>query len=260
MTAREQIEKKDRVKAAVLAVLIFIGLFILCLFMTAFAIPDPPPGDQFVAVGMADFGNSVDAAGDSESEVPSEEVQEVVEEAVSESNTVESNTAEEIVTQETSDVSTPTSTNTENTEPAEEEQTVSSGLSSILDKINDSSGGGGSDGTTEGTGNQGDPNGNIDGKGVVQGEGIGWALSGRGMVGEPKLSEKPKEKGKVVLDIYVDRNGKVTSTSRNYPLSTTSSDYLFSLAEKAAKTAQFSVKQDAPPTQKGNMTFYFELK
>jgi outer membrane biosynthesis protein TonB len=260
MTTREEIENKDRIKAGVLAFLIFAGLIVLCIFMTAFSIQDPPPGDQFVAVGMADFGDSADAGGDSESEVPSEEVQEVVEEAMSQSSTVETNTAEEIVTQETSDVSTPTSTKTEKTDPVEPEKTVSSGLSSILDKINDTSGGGGSEGTTSGTGNQGDPNGNIDGKGVVQGEGIGWALSGRGMVGQPKLSEKPKEKGKVVLDIRVDRDGKVTSTDRNYNLSTTTSDYLFTLAEKAAKTARFSVKKDAPPSQLGSMTFLFELK
>ena len=262
-TKREEIEKKDRRKAAVISGLIFSVIMVLCFFLTAFTIQDPPPGDQFVAVGMADFGQDLSASGDSESEVPSEEVQEVVEEEAAQSEEVQTTQTEEIVTQEQSEASVPTSTTTEPTqeqEPAEEEQQVSSGLSSILDKINDSSGGGGSEGQGEGTGNEGDPGGQIDGTGVVQGDGVGWSLAGRGMLGKPKLNENPTEEGDVVLNIYVNKQGKVVRTSRNYPLSTTSSNYLFELAEKAAKTAKFSVKNDAPAEQKGTMTFRFRLK
>lgn len=261
---RAEIEKKDRQKAAVLSALIFAGIVVLCFILTAFTIQDPPPGEQFVAVGMADFGNTYDAGGDNETEVPSEEVQEVVEEETAQSEQVQTTTTEQIETQETSEVAVPTSDTPSNNdteqEPVEEEQQVSSGLSNILDKINDSSGGGGSEGDTEGTGNQGDPGGQIDGTGVVQGDGVGWSLAGRGMLGKPKINENPTEEGIVVLDIYVDRQGKVTRTKRNYVKSTTSSTYLFDLAEKAAKTAKFSVKNDAPAEQKGEMTFRFKLK
>ena len=85
---RAEIEKKDRQKAAVLSALIFAGIVVLCFILTAFTIQDPPPGEQFVAVGMADFGNTYDAGGDNETEVPSEEVQEVVEEETAQSEQV----------------------------------------------------------------------------------------------------------------------------------------------------------------------------
>lgn len=260
---REEIEKKDRRKAAVISGLIFSAIMVLCFFLTAFTIQDPPPGDQFVAVGMADFGQDLSAGGDNESEVPSEEVQEVVEEEAAQSEQVQTTQTEEIVTQDQSEASVPTSTTTETTqepEPAEEEQQVSSGLSSILDKINDSSGGGGSEGQNEGTGNEGDPGGQIDGTGVVQGDGIGWSLAGRGMLGEPKLNETPTEEGIVVLNIYVNRKGEVIRTSRNIAASTATSSRLFELAEKAALTARFSVDNNAGAEQKGSMTFRFKLK
>ncbi len=258
---RAEQEKKDRRIAALTSVLIFALVVTLCAILTAFTIQDPPPGEQFVAVGMADFGSDLTAGGDNESEVASEEVQEVVEEEASQSEVTESAPTEEIVTQDQSDVSVPTgSEESTQEEPTEEEQEVSDGLNSILDRINDSSGGGGSEGDSEGTGNEGDPNGQIDGKGVVQGEGIGWSLAGRGMQGSPKLEEDPTEEGIVVLTIYVNRTGKVVRTKRNYVKSTTSSNYLFQLAEKAAKTAKFTVKNDAPAEQKGEMVFRFELQ
>lgn len=263
MTTRAEIEKKDRRLAAVLSGLIFAVIVVLCFFLVAFTIQDPPPGEQFVAVGMADFGQDMVAGGDNETEVPSEEVQEVVEEESAQTEQTQVTQAEEIVTQESSDVSVPTGNNPnpqEKPEPIEEEQQVSSGLGNILDQINNTSGGGGSDGENEGTGNEGDPEGNIDGMGVVQGDGVGYSLAGRGMLGRPKISEDPTEEGVVVLVIYVNRQGKVVRTSRNYPKSTTSSNYLFKLAETAALTANFSVKTDAPAEQKGEMTFRFKLK
>jgi TonB family protein len=256
-----EIEKKDRRVAAILSVLIFALIVVLTFFLTAFTIQDPPPGEQFVAVGMADFGSDLNAGGDNETEVPSEEVQEVVDQQTSQSETQNTAPTEEIVTQENSDVSVPTGTAEQTQdEPVEEQQEVSSGLSSVLDRINDSSGGGGSEGQNEGTGNEGDPQGQIDGMGVVQGDGIGYSLAGRGMLGRPKLGEDPKEEGTVVLNIYVDRNGNVTRTTWNRAQSTTTSSYLVELAKKAAKTAKFSVKNNAPAEQKGTMTFRFELK
>ena len=62
--------------------LLFVGVLALCFFLTAFTIQDPPPGEQFVAVGFADLGSTEEAAGNVESETPSEVVQEAEEEAV----------------------------------------------------------------------------------------------------------------------------------------------------------------------------------
>ncbi|WP_306641971.1 hypothetical protein [Sanyastnella coralliicola] len=261
MSTREQEEKKDRKIAATLSGIFFAGIIVLCFFLVAFTIPDPPPGEEYIAVGMADFGQDIKAGGDNETEVPSETPENVVEEESAQAEETQVTAAEEVVTQDASDVSVPTNTNPEpdpDPEPVEEEQQVSSGLSQAFEHMN-TSGGGGSDGSTEGTGNEGDPQGDIDGLGVVQGDGIGFSLGGRGMVGKPK-NVTPSEEGIVVLKIYVDRQGNVLRTDRDYVKSTTSSNSLFKLAEEAALTARFEVKSDAPAEQKGEMTFRFKLQ
>ena len=104
--ARVSMEKRNQRQAAALSGLLFVGVLALCFFLTAFTIQDPPPGEQFVAVGFADLGSTEEAGGDTESETPSEVVQEAEEEAVaaSEPEPVVEEAAEEVVTQESSEM------------------------------------------------------------------------------------------------------------------------------------------------------------
>lgn len=257
MAQREVILQKDRRKAMLLAASIFIMVVLMCFFLTAFTIQDPPPGEQYVAIGMADFGDVLEAGGDSESEVPSEEQSNQEQSQATES----SDAATDVATQTSSDVSVSSSPKpTPKPKPKPDPQ-PSDALNNALNNMNSSNGGGGSDGNSAGVGNEGDQNGQIDGSGAVQGDGVGYSLAGRGLIGRPKLTSNPQEEGIVVLNVFVDRNGKVIKTTRNYVKSKVSGQghNLFALAEQAAKTAKFSVKNDAPPEQKGEMTFRFEL-
>ena len=61
-----------------MAFLSFSGVVVACFFLVTFTKSIPPPGEQYVAVGFADLGDVENAAGDVESEVPSETVEEVV--------------------------------------------------------------------------------------------------------------------------------------------------------------------------------------
>ncbi len=250
---------KDTRPALAISVAFHVLIVLLLIIGVAFKMPDPPIKDQYVSVALADFGNSSTGQGDVESENPREETQQEDTPQETQTQPVETQ-PDPIVTQTESEVSTPSSTEetVDNTPDPEPDPQVSDALSNALNNINNSGGGDGDDGTS---GNVGTQDGDIDGKGVFgDGSANGWSLSGRGMSGEPSLSESPIEEGKVVLEIFVDRDGKVKNTKRNYGLSNTSSDYLFKLAEKAAKTAAFTVKSDAPPLQKGSMTFHFKLK
>ena len=101
-------ERKERRKAAVLSTVTYVAILAACVFLVAFQEMTPPPGEQFVAVGMADFGNVEEAGGDRETETPSEEVEEVIEQEVSESTVEEVAPVEAIETQEVSDVDVPT--------------------------------------------------------------------------------------------------------------------------------------------------------
>ena len=267
MEARTEVLKKDRRKSAIAALIIFLLLVVATFILTAYSIPNPPPGDTFVEVGMADFGQDLSASGDTESETPSESPTEEVQEETSESQAADAADTQEIDTQETSEAvvesgSSTTTTTTPNPTPTPDpkpDPKPSDELSGALGSLGQS-GGGPSDGDGEGTGNEGVNDGEIDGKGVIAGGDIGWALSGRGIIGKPTVTDNVTDDGVVVLDIYVDRDGKVTRTKRNYTQSTTSNSYLFEISEKAAKKASFSVKPDAPAEQKGQMTFRYKLK
>ena len=78
----EHNEKKNRIRAGVMTGIVFSVVLLLCFFLVAFTIQDPPPGEQYVAVGFADMGSVDEAGGVTESEVPSEVVEEVIEEAI----------------------------------------------------------------------------------------------------------------------------------------------------------------------------------
>ena len=256
-------ERKERRKAAVASFVTYSAILAACFFFVAFQEVTPPPGEQFVAVGMADFGNVEEAGGDRETEVPSEEVQEVVEQEVSESVSEEVAPVEAVETQEASEVDVPTQeevveTPTEVEDPDPEPE-ISQDLANAFNAFNTNSGGGGSDGAQQGTGNSGAEDGKIEGAGVVSGEFGDSFLEGGTMIGEPNLDRKPDEEGVVRMKIYVDKSGKVTDARFDAANSTTSSSRLVALAKEAAMTARFS-SHPTKPTRTGWIQFNFELQ
>ena len=202
---------KHKRLASVLTALIFVGIIALCFFLTAFSIQDPPPGEQYVAVGFADLGEVNNAGGETETEIPSEVVEEVVEETESIESVVEQVVTEEIVPEEEREVVIPIEEVEEVVEevPVEEPVRISAGANLI--NAFASSGGGGSEGETEGTGNQGVEHGKIDGSGVVTGDFGSAYLDGAKMLSPPRLDEKPTEEGLIRMKIVVNSDGKVIS-------------------------------------------------
>lgn len=130
---------------------------------------------------------------------------------------------------------------------------------------------GGNEGITGKPGDQGNPFGTPDatsyegtggsgnGIGSGNGSGVSFDLAGRTSRSIPKPSTNFRERGIVVVTIYVDRSGNVTRVVPGARGSTTSNKQLFDLASTAARKAKFSVKEDAPAEQKGTITYIFEL-
>jgi hypothetical protein len=257
---RLEVEKSNRRKAGALTSVIFISVLILCFFLTAFTMSIPTPGEQFVAVGFADLGDTDQASGDTESETPSETVQEAVQPETAASEAIETTSTEEVVTQESSEVAAPSQP-----EPVEEpdpepdpEPTVSSALSNRLGAL--ASSGGGSQGESEeGAGNEGNDDGRIEGRGVVSGEDGEWALEGGERIGKPMLDESPRREGVVRVDIIVDKAGNVTSALYDGKHSTITDSEHIELALRAARTAKFTPNQ-AMPLRRGFMNILFELE
>jgi len=121
-----------------------------------------------------------------------------------------------------------------------------------------------SEGIAGGPGNQGDPNGQPGvkryGQGGGTGNGISFNLSGRQARALPKPAYPGNEGGIVVVEVTVDKLGKVAAVRGGILGSTTSDPDLLDAATKAARGARFNVDGNAPAFQKGTITYHFVLQ
>lgn len=122
-----------------------------------------------------------------------------------------------------------------------------------------------SEGVTGGPGNQGSPTGSVDSQNRGEGSGLGnngisYDLAGRGVRKLPLPKYDYQEGGKVVVEVSVDRSGKVTQAVAGIKGSNTLNEDLLRIAREAALETQFDPKPDAPPVQKGTITYNFILK
>lgn len=122
-----------------------------------------------------------------------------------------------------------------------------------------------SEGVAGGAGNQGVPTGSVDSQVRGDGSGLGdsgvsYDLAGRRHQRLPLPKYDYQEGGRVVVEVSVDRSGKVTQANPGIKGSTTLDEYLLKVAREAALGAQFESNPSAPPVQKGTITYNFILK
>jgi len=121
-------------------------------------------------------------------------------------------------------------------------------------------------GNTYGPGNQGSPDGTPGtkqyglGGGVGAGKGISYNLSGRNAKSLPKPTFPGNESGIVVVEVTVDKFGKVTKALPGIQGSNTVNADLLEAAKKAALSASFNTDQNAAAFQKGTITYHFILQ
>lgn len=121
------------------------------------------------------------------------------------------------------------------------------------------------EGVAGGPGNQGVTSGSIDSKVRGEGSGLGdkgpsYDLKGRDVQTLPLPKYDYNADGIVVVEVSVDRLGKVTQAVPGTKGSTTLEEYLLKVAKEAALKARFEAKPDAPVIQKGTITYNFKLK
>lgn len=109
-------------------------------------------------------------------------------------------------------------------------------------------GGGYGDGTGTGYGN---------GKG--KGTGVSFSLKGRIAKTYLKPSYPGNEDGIVVVEVTVDKSGKVTKATPGVKGTNTLNSGLMEAARKAAFSTKFSESNDAPEIQTGTITYHFVL-
>lgn len=121
--------------------------------------------------------------------------------------------------------------------------------------------GSGSQGVSEGSGDQGKPNGtltstNYDGYGGGNGN---YSLAGRTKVYIPLPTYKSNEQGRVIIQIWVNREGRVTRAEFQPKGSSTTNGNLVNKAKEAAMKASFNPDPSAPEEQKGTITYLFVI-
>jgi len=231
---------------------------------------------------------SLDAAGigtmvDGEGYVPMPEpvVQEPTPESVEETNAITDDASQEAPTisdkKQSENRKSDTQVRKETPQQQQTQQQVSNNLNNAFNNIK------GGSGNTTGTGQQGDPNGSIDGRGVMggggsagtgggsgggNGTGVGtgtgggsganWSLAGRQILNNPKVQGNAPDEGTVTVDIWVDSKGNVTKAIANAAKSNTSSGTLFKMAEDAARKAKFNSSASGNE-QKGSIKITFKL-
>ncbi len=258
----ELIQDKNSRKGLIGTILFHLVLFLLFLFV-GMAYPDPPPPEEGITIN---FGTSDEGMGEEQPENPSETSENVEQENVETETTAASNVAEEQMTTQThtETVNVNASENTtQESETVVEEQSTSQNLSEALNAFNNNSS---SSNANEGeTGNPGDQ-GSLDGdlnspnhNGGGVGNGVTYSLTGRNMLSTPKIKDNSQEQGKVVVDIVVDKTGKVIKATPGGRGSTTTSPLLYKKALEAALKTKFNAKPDLVGDQKGQMTFVFIL-
>jgi protein TonB len=114
---------------------------------------------------------------------------------------------------------------------------------------------------TPGSGNgSGTGFGSGNGSGNGNGPGVSYDLSGRTMVRKPQISDDSQEQGRVVIEVTVDKNGKVLAATGPYRGSTTTSGVLVRKAKEAALKMQFNPSPNGIEEQRGTVTINFILR
>lgn len=261
-------EKKNRTYA-LLATLLFHGAMVFMLFTLALRTPLPLPGEEGMEVnlgfsdeGLGDVQTTNIPAGSQASSPPPRATK--TDEVVTADEEEAPNIAEKTKPRPKTETVTPSQSNRPSeTKPA---QPVLNPNALYRGK-QQGQGEPASQGITQGTGDQGRPEGsptseNYTGQGGA-GSGPGFYLSGRSKVFLFQPAYNSQDQGTVVVEIVVDRQGNVIRAlpGKKVPgtnIGTTTSDQtLWNEARNAALKSKFSPNPNADPEQKGYIVYRF---
>ena len=256
------LETEEEKKSFVITSVIFGILLLLCFFF-GLTYMDPPP-ENGIAIN---FGTSDVGQGDIQPLEP------VKSSPQPEYTPPQKALEDEIATQENSDA--PVIKKTNEKKPVKEvkeavkpkpklSQSTTSALESLINgpKSNGAETGQGNDNLP---GDKGDPNGDRyansfygNGTGNGSGNGTSWGLKGRRLSAPAKEVQDCNEYGRVVVKIWVNRDGNVTKAERSQG-TTNTNPCLVNPALSAAKRFKWQPDSNAPETQIGFIVINFKL-
>ena len=237
--------KEEDHRRALYAALVFIMLLILFFLLVSLEVPDPPKEEKLVEITMEDidydFGSQPEG-GSQSSEVTPDDV--TVPDPVDPAPDIPTQSEESVVVNSNpANGSGDSEANQNNNEPAVDNSFTFPGNGN-------GQGNGSGDAFGNGTGVGGDGSGNTPGDGTKNLD--------RKLIQPPSFNANAQEEGKIALDIYVDAKGNVVKTKFKQSKSTSGSDYLKKLAEKAARTMKYDKKNGAGMEYVGYQIFSFK--
>ena len=278
------LESKDKRRGVIWTILYHIILLLLSAYYGLSYFEPKPEDGIIINFGNSEtgLGNEVDGAQSVSSAVPQQQQQHTQQEEVEETDNAE----DPVMTQENTEApSLDTKSNkTEKpkepvkTEPTPEELELQRiekerlekqrKLDEQFGKVSSSKSGG--EGVTQSGGDQGDPNGDPNSPNRTGGSSGGGGGSGNYMLGNRQALTKPapdpcpnnSDEGRVVVKIFVDREGNVTRAIPGEKIpggvaTTTTSSCLFDKAKGAAMRTKWQADSDAEPTQIGYIIYNF---
>ncbi len=262
-------QRKHKYKGIIGTILVHVGILVM-LVLLGFTTILPLPEEEGVEVnlGYSDQGMGT---------IQPKEIPMVQQKAPPPTPQPEPDVVEEIATQDTEDAPVVEKT----TEPeVKEVPIVETPVEEIKEEIvkeepkvnpaamykgkSSSSTETGNEGITGKPGDQGKPNGTIDSKNYLGkggfGDGPSYSLGGRTHRVLPLPAKTFSENGTVVVQITVNKAGKVIKAVAIDKGSNTTNSALRKLAQEAAKKAIFNAKADAAEFQRGTITYHFIVK
>lgn len=268
------LETQHERKSMIITVILHV-LLLLLLFFFGFKYLDPPP-ERGIAIN---FGTSETGSGIAK---PKEVVQSAPKTSRPKPVPVENIAKEEVVTQENIEAPVLEKKKEEkpvvkNEKPVEKEvekpvkrpdpkpdKSTTDALSSILNGPEKEGAATEGDGDDNLAGNKGDPDGDANAD-AYYGNGMGldgdgnYRLGGRKALNKEKFLQDCNESGIVVVQIEVNRLGKVTRAVPGMKGTTNNSACLMKPAQKAAMATTFNQDSDAPAKQVGTIVYKFEI-
>lgn len=253
---------KDKHKLyGILATVAFHAIAVVLLFNLCFRTPLPLPGEAGVEVNLGMYAEAMSQQDDM---TTSQQVEETTNQQVEE--TTSEDVEEEILSE---DENIPSIEEVEETEEVEEivEEVVEEkpvvnqrALFQVNKKKQETPSEGSSD---EVVGEQGSPNGLKDIERYVghggSGDGPSYDLGGRGAKSISSPSKDISEEATIVVDIWVDKEGRVQRAEIGKGTTTTNTEMRTS-ALQAAKNSVFVKDDNAADLQKGTITYNFIIR
>ena len=253
---------KDKHKLyGILATVAFHAIAVVLLFNLCFRTPLPLPGEAGVEVNLGMYAEAISQQDDM---TTSQQVEETTNQQVEESTSED--VEEEILSE---DENIPSIEEVEETEEVEEivEEVVEEkpvvnqrALFQVNKKKQETPSEGSSN---EVVGEQGSPNGLKDIERYVghggSGDGPSYDLGGRGAKSISSPSKDISEEATIVVDIWVDKEGRVQRAEIGKGTTTTNSDMRAS-ALQAARNSVFVKDDKAADLQKGTITYNFIIR